>query len=64
MSAQPSHRSNGRIILGSSVSLDNASSDDSVAAITQAIAGDDRFRLLQMSENYGQLGQALQILAY
>jgi hypothetical protein len=42
--------------------VDNASSDDSVAAITQAIAGDDRFRLLQMSENYGHLGAALQIL--
>jgi glycosyltransferase involved in cell wall biosynthesis len=39
--------------------VDNASTDASVAAINEAIAGDSRFRLRQMPENLGHLGAAL-----
>jgi hypothetical protein len=42
--------------------VDNASTDASVAVITEAIAGDSRFRLRQMPENLGHLGAALATL--
>jgi glycosyltransferase involved in cell wall biosynthesis len=42
--------------------VDNASTDGSVAAINAAIAGDSRFRLRQLPENFGHLGAALAIL--
>ncbi|THD47240.1 MAG: glycosyltransferase family 2 protein [Bradyrhizobium sp.] len=44
------------------VIVDNCSTDDSVAVINAAISGDDRFRLVSLSENYGHLGAALKIL--
>ena len=42
--------------------VDNASSDGSVEVISEAIAGDPRFRLRRMPENFGHLGAALATL--
>jgi hypothetical protein len=42
--------------------VDNASTDDSVAVITDAIEDDARFSLTRLPRNYGHLGGALNIL--
>lgn len=36
--------------------VDNGSTDDSVAVISELIAGDSRFQLIELDQNYGQLG--------
>jgi glycosyltransferase involved in cell wall biosynthesis len=42
--------------------VDNASTDDSLAVITEAIVGDARFQIHQLPENYGHFGGALSVL--
>ena len=41
--------------------VDNASTDDSLAVIKDAIAGDQRFTVVKLEKNFGQLGAFLHI---
>src|ERR1700676_590600 len=42
--------------------VDNASTDDSLAVINEAIVGDARFQIHRLPENYGHFGGALSVL--